>query len=277
MDSKTTKKFKRFLSENGVNTLFAGFYSSFKYAGNPDSLDEYLAVVPAELVIPYSFDATKISNPQFGLSYWDKLNERWKSTILKLGNRRTMEATAQQIAEDQERKEARLKREEEAKKQSEVIYPFDEKQGMVVKHDWAGLDLVDVTKPTRAKQYPMPSENEVRISVKSKNVMVLNYELVKLLDSQGLDSMTVQNDRRTNMLVLVFGKGFEYNVCDYSNDIKAVQYKAVIELLQKYIFADGSKFSKEKMYYVKIAQRVWNHDHSRYAVVLSQKFTTKER
>lgn len=274
MDSKTIKKFKRFLTDNGVNTLFAGFYSSFKYQGNPDSVEDFLAIVPDQLVIPYAFDATKISNPQFGLKFWDKLDERWKSTILKLDNRRSMESTAQQIAEAQERKEQRKNEESIV---NDEIYPFDDTKGLVVKHDWAGLDLVDVSKPTRAKQYPMPNENEVRVSVKSKPVMVLSYELVKMLDGAGLDSMTIQRDARTNMLVLVFGQGLDYNVSMYSTDVKCVQYKAVMELLQKYIFADGSKFDPSKMYYVKIAQRVWNHNHSRYAVVLSQKFTTKER
>lgn len=86
--------------------------------------------------------------------------------------------------------------------------------------------------------------------------------------------MDMQVDRNTNRLVFVFGKGLTYNLNSYSSDIYAITHKNVIAYLQKYL---AIEFDKSKVYYIKINEKIWNHDHSRCAVIVTTTYTEKDK
>lgn len=274
MDKKSINLFKRLLRDHGVNVMFVGFYNDYRYPDNPKDVQEFLETVPRNLAIAYAFDATKISiNNKFGAKFWDSLNNKWQSVCETIDERKKMEPV---FIDDEEREIIKEEKRSAAKMANQdKIKTFDYDGGMSVKHDLAGLlDLADVKMRKSSRQMDMPDSNEIRVSTRSKFVVVLNAELVQNIDSCGADSMAIQVDRKTNRMVMVFGKGLEYSVTNYSNDVKSVQFKAVVEILQKYV---GEKFDKNKVYYIKIAERMWNHDHSQYAIILSTKMNVKDR
>ena len=250
MNKKDITLFKRFLTNHGMNTMFAGFYNQFKYDDNPETVQEYLNQVPRDVVIPYAFDASKIKTA-YGAKYWDEMNDKWHRFIGKTDERKSFEVP------ELERAEKEIQREEKS-----FI------QDSLPDNNWSGLDLLAVNVSTPRKA-PMPCDSELRINTNNKNCVVLNSYLVKVLDSEGLDTMAIRVDRITNKMVWVFGKKLQFNVSKYSSDVKAINGKSVIEYLEKYL---ETKFDPEKYYYVRIAQRLWNNDHTSYAIVLSQKF-----
>ena len=252
MNTKDIAAFKRFLKSHGVNTMFVGLYRQNRYEDNPQNVDEYLASVPRNLVIAYAFDLSKLTTSSFGAKYWNELDQKWRNYI--------------NATEDRKEFELPDYKEKEAMKEQEK-----EEDPVVVNNDWSGLDLLNIN-TTASKKLPMPDENEIRISTKKKNVLVLNSVLVNILANANFDTMDIRVDRNTNRMVLVFGNGGKFNVCKYSTDVKCVQHKVIIEYLSKYL---GVKFDPEKHYYIKIAQRMWSKSHTEYAVVLSQKHTTK--
>ena len=256
MNKKDITTFKRFLQNHGMNTMFAGLYNQFKYEDNPETVQEYLETVPRLMVITYAFDVTKIrdDNPH-GAKYWNDLDQKWRNFINKTDERKSFEVP------EMEREEKAIKREEK-----KVV-------AELMENDWSGLDLLNVNVSSQHK-VTMPDENEIRINNKNKNVAVLNVSLVQTLDNAGFDTMELKVDRNTNRMVWVFGKNLQFNVSKYSTDVKCVQYKSVIESLEKYI---GIKFNPDMHYYVKIAQKVWNKTHTQYAIVISQRFDAKER
>ena len=254
MNSKDSNLFKRFLNIHGMNTMFAGFYNQFKYDDNPETVQEYLNQVPRDVVIPYAFDASKIKTA-YGAKYWDEMNEKWHHFIGKSDVRKGMEIPAI------EREEKEIKREEKRAKEEQSVF----------ENDWSGLDLLNVN-ANSPRKVPMPDDNEIRVNTKNKNCVVLNPYLVKVLDSEGLDSMSIRVDRNTNKMVLVFGNNLQFNVSKYSTDTKALNGKAIIAYLEKYLEV---KFDPELHYYIRIAQRLWNNTHTNYAIVLAQRFTTK--
>lgn len=275
MDKKSINLFKRLLQDHGVNVMFVGFYNQFRYPDNPKNVQEFLEITPRNLAIAYAFDATKISvGNRYGAKFWDDLNKKWQAVCDTIDDRKKMEPV--RIVDEEREIKKEEKRVTAFAPVEDNTYPSSkEDEGLLVKHNWAGiLDLVDVKMRKATKQMDMPDENEIRVSTRSKNVVVLNAELVKNLSICGANSMTIQVDRKTNRMVMLFGKGLEYTVTDYSNDVKAVQFKPVIEILQRYV---GEKFDPNKVYFIKIAERLWNHDHSGYAIVLSTKMTVKDR
>lgn len=263
MIKKDETAFKRFLMNHGVNVMFTGLYNQFKYEDNPETVKEFLEQVPRNLAIAYAFDVTKLSAGIYGAKYWNDLDQKWRNFINKTDERKSFEEP--QIDRD----EKTVRREEKAAAAATTTAPAS----TVVENDWAGLDLVGINAKAQ-RSMPMPDENEVRVNTKNKSVIVLNSTLVQLLGEADLDSMSIQVDRQTNRMVLVFGKGMQFNVTKYSNDVKAIQYKAVIEYLEKYL---SISFDPEKYYYIRIAQRMWNKSHTQYAVIMSQRFQTKDR
>lgn len=273
MDKKTTTKFRSFLNSRGAGTMFFGFYKEYRLEDNPEDVNEYLNLVPAKHAIAWSMDYEKIHNPQFGAKYWNDLDQKWK---LLLDDKRS-DFTVPGI--DKAMRE--IKKEEKAAAQTKatasVSAPTPKtKETRVVENDWSGMmDLVEVkTNATRKSNWQQPDENEVRLTTKkNRNCMVFNSEVSKICDDNNFDSMSINVDRITNELVLVFGIGFDFNVRMYSADTKVVQHKALGDYLKKYI---GIEFDPEKAYFIKVAKRVWNKAHTRYAIVLSQKYTTKD-
>lgn len=51
--------FKRFLFENGVNTMFKGLYNQFRFPENPEDVEEYLEKVDQQNVILMAFKFPK--------------------------------------------------------------------------------------------------------------------------------------------------------------------------------------------------------------------------
>lgn len=256
MNKKDETLFKRFLNNHGMNTMFAGLYNQFKYEDNPSTVQEYLAQVPRNMVIAYAFDVTRLTNQNFGAKYWNDLDQKWRNFINKSDERKGFEIP------EVERQEKAIKREEKAGKKDALMA-----------NDWSGLDLLNVNAASH-RSVQMPGENEIRINNRSKYVVVLNENICRTIDNAGFDTMAIQVDRNTNRMVLVFGRSLQFNVSKYSKDVKCVQYKAVVELLEKYL---EIKFNPDMHYYINIAQKIWNNNHTAYAVVLSQRFTAKDR
>lgn len=251
MNANDINAFKRFLKSHGVNTMFVGMYNQYRYDDNPVNLQEYLATVPRNVVITYAFDLSKLTQSAFGAKYWDELNLKWKKFI--------------NVTND--RKEFELSTHDEKKVSSQ---PMEE--ATIVEDNWSGLDLLTVGAAAR-KKGQMPDDNQVRINTNKKNVMVINSNVTSILDSNGLDTMDIRVDRKTNRFVLVFGKDLKFAIRDYSTEVKCVQHKAIIEYLSKYL---NVSFDPKKYYYINIAQRIWSTAHTQYAVILSQKYTTKD-
>lgn len=248
MDKKVKTKFKKFLANNGVNTMFAGLYKDYRHEDNAKDVDEFLASVPAKFAISWAMDYEKMpANNAYGVKFWNNLDAKWKAMLEDGDFRKPLEATRLQEEEREVAKE-------------------EKKQAKLMLNNWAGLDLVNVR--SNVSRIPQPDENEIRITTKSKHIVVLNQALTTIIDDNEFNSVNICNDVRTNRLVLVFGKGCDYNITKYTSSLKAVQYKGFVEYISKYL---EMSFVETKAYYVKISERVWNKTRDSYAIVLSQK------
>ena len=248
--------------------MFVGMYNQYRYEDNPRSVEDYLIQVPRNLVLAYAFDVSRLSSTSFGAKYWSDLDQKWRRFINDTEERRAFEFTALERAKEEAKKEAA----KEMATKNESVRSEEVEEDLMVKNDWSGLDLVNV-KASVSKKIPMPDTNEIRINTKNKNVLVINSAIVHIIDSEAFDTMNVCADRRSNRMVLVFGKNRQYNVNNYSTDVKCVHSKDVIELLERYL---AIAFDPGKYYYIKIAQRIWSNDRSSYAVILSQRYQTNE-
>ncbi len=264
MDKKGINEFKKFLQSRGANTIFFGFYKEYHLEDNSDDPMEFLAIVPKKFAIAWSMDFERINNPNFGFKYWNDLDERWKHHISKGNERKPFETTGI------EREKTEIKRETK-KAVAEVEVPA--REGSLLDNDWAGLNLRDVdVKSTKLMR--MPNENELRLSVKGKYVVVINSSLVNTLSGADIDSCAIQCDTNTNRLVIVFGKDKPFNITNYSKDVKAIQYKELVKYIEKYLQV---KFEEDQVYYLRIAERMWSKSHTQFAVILAQKFTYQKR
>lgn len=265
MDKKTITKFKSFLNSRGAGTMYFGFYKEYRHSDNQEDVEDFLAIVPAKFAISWAFDYEKIGNKMFGAKYWNDLDAKWK---LVLDDKRKA-FTVPGI----DKAEREIKREERENKA--VVNNTNPAPTKVVENDWSGMmDLVEVkTTITKKRAWQQPDENEIRLTTKKGNIVIINSEVSKICDDNGFDSMALNVDKNTNRMVLVFGKGFDYNVREYSADTKIVQHKSLGEYMKKYV---GVEFDPNKAYFIKIAQRMFNKTHTQYAVVLSTRFTTKD-
>jgi len=251
MNAKDITAFKRFLKNHGVNTMFVGLYKQHRYTDNPESVEQYLVSVPRNLAIAYAFDLSSLQKSEFGMAYWNDLDNKWRGFINNNDERKGFEMPIQEEYAAQEKKQ--------------------EEEVQIVSNDWSGLNLIDIG-PWSSNKQPMPDENEIRINTFKKNCVVLNNILVHILDNASFDTMGISVDANTNRMVLVFGKGLQYNVSKYSTNIKCINSKKFVEHLAKYLQV---AFDPQKHYYVRIAQRMWNNSHTAYGIVLSQKITIK--
>ena len=272
MKAQNIKLFKRFLSFRGLDKMFLGMYREYRFHDNPEDFEEYLKQVDSYFVVQSAFDFNRLSaSSEFNGHFWATLAQKWM---------KYMRAQAEHGFYDGEIRVPR----NPVKNPDGTIHnvPVNEipapehmpepERGVFVGHDWSGLDLVPLA-PAR-KKMPQPQPLEIRVSTSSGNTVVLSTHVTKYLEQFGLLSMDMQVDRTTNRLVFVFGKGLNYNVNKYSTDIYAITHKNVITYLQKYL---NIEFDKSKTYYVKINEKVWNKDHSRCAVVVTNTYTERDK
>lgn len=272
MDKKTTTKFKSFLNSRGAGTMFFGFYKEYRHDDNAEDVEEFLASVPAKFAISWSMDFEKIHNDRFGAKYWNDLDQRWRTLLEDKRKEFTVPGIDKAMRE--------IKKEEKAaaaaQNQSHATTTTSPTSKVLVENDWSGMmDLVEVkTHITRKTNWQKPDENEIRLTTKkNSNIIVFNSEISKICDDNGFNSMAIHVDRNTNRMVLVFGTGFDFNVREYSADTKVIQHKSLGEYVKKYL---DIEINPEKAYFIKVAERMWNKTHTRYAIILSQKYTTKD-
>lgn len=86
--------------------------------------------------------------------------------------------------------------------------------------------------------------------------------------------MNMQVDKNTNNMVFVFSKKGDFNVRKYSSELYSVQHKNVITYLSRYL---NIQFDPQKVYYIKIKEKIWNKDHTMCAVVVTTEYTEKDR
>ena len=264
MKERHVKLFKQFLKFRGLDTLFAGMYRSYRFPDNPLSFDDYLEKVDSFLVIQEAFDFNKIKGESnFDAKFWANLNSKWVVFMQKADG------------EFHWGEKKRKNKDTEIPVDLQPVPPIitDVESQFIVKHEWSGLDLVPLKSP-RKKSMSQPQPLEIRVCTASGNTVVLSTHITKPLEQFGLLTMDMQADRTTNRLVFVFGKNLTYNVNHYSTDIYAVTHKVIIAYLQKYL---NIEFDRNKMYYIRIQEKVWNKEHTRCAVVVTNEYREVER
>lgn len=280
MKPKNIKLFQQFLKFRGLEVMFKGLYSSYRFPDNPEDFDQYLADVDSFMVIQEAFDFNRIKKESsYNGKFWADLNKKWlkymKSQAEHGYYRDEILVPRRPVKNpDGTIHETNANNQPAPPIMPEPENPNEKKEDeLAVKHDWSGLNLVPLASSGR-KVMPQPQPLEIRVSTKSGNTVVLSNHISAPLLQFGLNTMDMQADRNTNRLVFVFGKGLLYNVNKYSTDIYAISHKNVIEYLQKYL---DIEFDKDKVYYIKVNEKIWNYDHSRCAVVVNTEYTEKER
>ena len=77
--------FKRFLFENGVNTMFKGLYNQFRFPENPEDVEEYLEKVDQQNVILMAFKFPKnLSQSNHGEDFWTEMAVKWENLVEKM-------------------------------------------------------------------------------------------------------------------------------------------------------------------------------------------------
>lgn len=77
--------FKRFLTENGVNTMFKGLYSQYRFEENPENVEDYLKKVDSSDVILLAFKFPKtMKNYKYGEDFWTEMAVKWESLVAKM-------------------------------------------------------------------------------------------------------------------------------------------------------------------------------------------------
>lgn len=270
MKKENIKLFKRFLEYRGLDKMFIGMYRDYRFEDNPEDIEEYYSKVDSFFVIQSAFDFNRLSSTsKFDGHFWADLAQKWLKYM-----RRQAESgyySGDIVIPRVPYKDANGKIHQVPVESSEKKEPEPEKP-VFVGHDWSGLDLVPLA-PGR-KKMPQPQPLEIRVSTASGNVVVMSTHITKALEQFGLLTMDMQADRTTNRLVFVFGKGLTYNLNPYSSDIYAITHKNVIECLQKYL---AIEFDKSKVYYIKVNEKIWNNDHSRCAVIVTNTYTERDK
>ena len=264
MKKENVKLFKQFLSFRGLEKMFYGLYRTHKFESNPESIDKYLEEVDAHFVIMDAFDFNRIkATGPFDSRFWSNLTKAWIKYMKK------------QSANGYYRNEIVIPR-VPVKDADGNVKPTEEAQNEkpdVVDYNWSGLDLVPLNQVGR-RMMPAPLPLEIRVATYSGNVMVLSEHLSYQIIRDGLDTVSIQVDRRTNSMVLLFSKNGDFKVRQYSTSLYSVQHKVVIETLQKYL---RIKFDAKKVYYIKVKEKMWNPDHTKCAVIVTTDYTEKDR
>lgn len=276
MKERNVKLFKQFLKFRGLDTMFVGMYRSYRFPTNPESFDEFLAKVDSFLVIQEAFDFNRIKGESsFNAKFWANLNSKWVTYMRQQteggfywGEKKSKKAKAAPAPAP-----VPVNLQPAPSIMPEPEFEQEETSPLIVTHEWSGLNLVPLA-PSKKKTIPQPQPLELRVCTASGNTVVLSTHITIALVQFGLLTMEMQADRATNRLVLVFGKNLTYNVNHYSSDIYAITHKALIAYLQKYL---DIEFDKGKVYYVKIQEKVWNKDHSRCAVVVTNEYREIDR
>lgn len=77
--------FKRFLTENGVNTMFKGLYSQYRFEENPENVEDYLKEIDSSDVILMAFKFPKtMKNFKHGEDFWTDMAVKWENLLVKM-------------------------------------------------------------------------------------------------------------------------------------------------------------------------------------------------
>lgn len=274
MKKVNIKLFKRFLSYRGLDKMFLGMYRDYRFPNNPEDIEKYFEQVDSYFVIQSAFDFNKLSETSaFNGHFWAELTQKWMKYMKAQAEHGFYQGEIKIPRIPVKNPDGSIHQSPAVNEQPAPEHMPEPERADFVGHDWSGLNLVPLT-PARKKTMPQPQPLEIRVCTASGNTVVLSTHITKYLEQFGLLTMDMQVDRNTNRLVFVFGKGLTYNLNSYSSDIYAITNKNVIAYLQKYL---AIEFDKSKVYYIKINEKIWNHDHSRCAVIVTTTYTEKDK
>lgn len=275
MKEKNIKLFKQFLQFRGLEKIFAGLYRTHRFQANPEDLEQYLTECDAFFVISEAFDFEhiKVTGP-YDSQFWKDLNKMWIKYMRKqagLGYYRDEIVIPRIPVKDANGNV--IKPKEEADVDEEIINEEAEAPKDFVSHDWSGLNLVPIN-PTGKRMMEAPKPLEIRVCTHSGNVVLLSNHIAYQIVRDGLMMMNMQVDKNTNNMVFVFSKKGDFNVRKYSSELYSIQHKNVITYLSRYL---NIQFDPQKVYYIKIKEKIWNKDHTMCAVVVTTEYTEKDR
>ena len=237
-------EFKRFLATRGCDKVFESLYKEYGFSDNPDSLYSYFAMEDSLFVIVHAFDFNKLkADNRFNKLVWQKLNREWLKVQLK-SNVDKLKAKI-------------LSPESETPKPTS---PFD------------GFELSEI--PIKKKKVEMPKNKQIRICTGMGNSVVFNIPLSEKLQERKFDSVDIMKDNRSGLYILVFGKGLNYKIRDYSAGTMCVTHKDIIKYIEKYL---GFEFDKQKAYFIHVKSPMLSNDGTKIAVPITNGYEIIDR
>ena len=270
MKEANIRLFKQFLKFRGLEIMFPSMYKSYRFEDNPEDFDCFLKEVDSHHVIPLAFNVNemKSNNNAFDSAFWTDLHKRWLKYMKQQSNHGYYQDEIKIPRTPVKNPDGSIHVTQEQEE------PEHDPEQAIVGYDWSGLDLVPLKSEGRRQMDP-PSPLEIRVCTKSGNTVVLSSHISDALVKYDLMTMEMQVDRRTNRLVFLFGADFEnYTVRKYSTDLYSISHKNIIEMLQKYL---NIAFDDKKAYYIKVMEKIWNKEHTRCAVIVTNNYIERSR
>lgn len=239
--------FKRFLFENGVNTIFKGLYTQYRFPENPESVEEYLEKVDSQNVILMAFKFPRtMPNYRFGQDFWTEKAVQWERLVEKMTKEGYYCTNPKSVARYNEECDTPLERfkkglrdvikqgaqEQHAGKkdnlpsmQQERPYADDEsavKSGFkqIKTSGLKGIGTFkyfDLTK----KSSPKMQEDEISISSKKGSYkLTFNKRVTEQIANAGLKNFRIGQDEATGEVRILFGNfedGHDFTISKSTN------------------------------------------------------------
>ena len=145
-----------------------------------------------------------------------------------------------------------------------------------VGYDWANLTGVGNGRRLNGSRggYPDGLMFRVKRGGKSSYPILFSKYISDYLRERGCDeSMEMCQNRMTNQLVFVFGKGKAYQVSKYLSDGSLkVQNMAIIDMVESYV---KTKFVEDKNYYIPVLKMVHSKELRQVAMVVTNSCKTE--
>ena len=238
--------FKRFLFENGVNTMFKGLYNQFHFDGSPEDVEDYLKEVDCQNVILMAFKFPKnAENMKHGQDYWMTMAVKWDALVEKMTKEGYYNTYPKAVARYQEEAETPLeyfKRgllgvikqnyHEDLKKKKEIrntapARPAIDEETAAMNGfrnvPTSGLKGIGTFKYFDLSKKSSPKMQDDEISISSKKgcyKLTFNKRISEMVTNAGLKRFRIGQDEVTGEVRILFGNfedSLEFTVSKSTN------------------------------------------------------------
>lgn len=252
MNKETILEFKKFLKNEGAEKAFVGLYRQYHFSDDTSDIESYYCQVPREyaVVFAFNFNQIKAQNIIFDAPYWIEMHKKWNKIVNS--------AVLEHIKEKNKRLDDRINKLDSAISMAGVG-----------EQSWFDNLVPLVAQPSTNTFKSSPKDNELRFSL-DKPVLVFPECITKDMATRDLFTLNINADKRTNSMILVFGKDEPFNLRTYSKDKMCLQHKSLSTFFEAYLGA----LDPNLYYFIKYDVVGPNTDNTRYAIRVTKDFRT---